>query len=121
MKKQITRTVMVFFSILTITSVQAEDVSKQEFHFSPYFWLPSMDVTSKIPGLPPADLNLGFDEIWDTFDVFAISARGEYWWGQYGVVADGLWMDMQADGVGPMGNPGNRRQPDNLGTLSVGL
>lgn len=89
-------------ALATVASVYAEDVSKQEWHFSPYFWLPSMDVTSKIPGLPPGDLDLGFDEIWDNFDVFALSARGEYWWGEWGIVADGLWMDMQADSMGPI-------------------
>ena len=96
------RILTTLIALATVVSVQAEDVTKHEWHFSPYFWLPSMDVTSKIPGLPPADLDLGFDEIFDTFDVFAISARGEYWWGQYGFVMDGLWMDMQADGIGPI-------------------
>jgi hypothetical protein len=84
-------------------SAFAEDVEKQEWHFSPYFWLPSMDVTSTV-GPVSVPINMGFDELFDTFDVFAISARGEYWWGQFGVVADGLWMDMKADGLGPMGN-----------------
>lgn len=75
----------------------AENIDQNEWSFTPYFWLPSMDVTSKIPGLPPADLDLGFGDIWDTFDVFALSARGEYWWGQWGAVIDGIWMDMETD------------------------
>ena len=89
----------VILALATVVSVQAEDVSKHEFHFSPYFWLPSMDVTSQIgPIKLPIDMDFG--DIWDTFDVFALSARGEYWRGQYGVVADGLWMDMKKDGLG---------------------
>ena len=103
MKKQIKRTVIVLLSLTTISSVQAEDVTKNAWHISPYFWLPSMDVTSTIgPTSIPIDMDFG--DIWENFDVIALSARGEYWWGQYGVVADGLWMDMQKDGVGPGGN-----------------
>jgi opacity protein-like surface antigen len=98
------RILTAILAMATVVSVHAEDVTKQEWHFSPYFWLPSMDVTSKIGLLPPVDLNLGFDEIWDTFDVFALSARGEYWWGKYGIVADGLWMDMETDSVGGLIN-----------------
>lgn len=93
-----------FLALSAAASVSAEDVSKQEWNVTPYLWLPSMDVTSKIPGLPPADLDLGFDEIWDTFDVLALSARGEYWWGEWGVVVDGLYMDLSADNLGLMGN-----------------
>lgn len=87
-------------------SVTAEDVTKNEWSFSPYFWLPSMNVTSKVPGLPPADIDFGFDEILENFDVFALSARAEYWWGQWGTVVDGIWMDMETDGLGPAGNAG---------------
>jgi opacity protein-like surface antigen len=79
---------------------QAEDIEKNAWHISPYFWLPSMDVTSKVPGLPPTDLDLSFGDIWDNFDVFAISARGEYWWGQWGIIGDGLWMSLETDSVG---------------------
>lgn len=78
-----------------------------------------MDVTSKIPGLPPADLDLSFDEIWDTFDVFAISARGEYWWGQWGLVADGLRMDLEADNLGPLGNGNLQISEGILDTLAA--
>lgn len=99
MKKQIKLGVLTLISYSIISSVIAEDVSKNEWRFTPYFWLPSIDVTSTIGPLPSVDLELGFDEIFDTFDVFAISARGEYWWGQWGVVADGLWMSMEADGL----------------------
>lgn len=99
---QANRILTALLAIAVTASVYAEDVTKDSWHFSPYFWLPSMEVTSKIPGLPPADLDMGFDDIFENFDVFAISARGEYWWGQWGVVADGLWMDMQKDNVGPL-------------------
>jgi hypothetical protein len=81
--------------------VQAENVDRKEWVFSPYFWLPSMDVTSKLPGVPAVDLDLSFEDIVDNFDVFAISARGEYWWEKWGVVADGIYMDMDGKGLGP--------------------
>lgn len=83
--------------------VRAEDVSKKQWHFSPYLWLPSIDVTSTIDGISE-DIDLGFDDIWDNFDVFAISARGEYWWGEWGLVADGIYIDIETDDLGPMGN-----------------
>ena len=102
--KMLKAMVLMLVGLAMVAAVQAEDVQKHEWHFSPYVWLPSMDVTSKVPGLPAGDINLGFDDIWENFDLLAISARGEYWWGQFGFVLDGLWMDMQADGLGPSGN-----------------
>ena len=98
------RILTAILALATVASVHAEDIEKNVGHFSPYFWLPSMDVTSKLPGLPPLDLELGFDDIVKNADIFAISARGEYWWGQWGVVADALWMSMEADELGPMSN-----------------
>ena len=89
-------------AMATVASVQAEDVEKQGGHFSPYIWLPNVDVTSTIPPLGAADIELDFGDILDTFDVFSISARGEYWWGQYGVVMDGIWTDMDAGLPGPL-------------------
>ena len=103
MKKQIKLTAVVLLSLTTISSVYAEDVTKDSWHISPYFWLPSMDVTSTL-GLTSIPIEMDFGDIWENFDVIAISARGEYWVGQYGFVVDGLWMDMQADGGGPGGN-----------------
>jgi opacity protein-like surface antigen len=99
-----TKRLMTFLvALATVASVHAEDVEKNAWHISPYFWLPSMDVTSQI-GPVSIPVDMGFDEIWENFDVLALSARGEYWWGQYGVVADGLWMDMKQDNLGPAGN-----------------
>lgn len=97
--KQLLTTLLV---LAAVVSVHAENVDKQEFHFSPYFWLPSMDVTSTL-GPVSVPIEMDFGDIWENFDVFAISARGEYWWGQFGVVADGLWMDMQKDNLGLLG------------------
>lgn len=86
-------------------AVNGENVDQREWHFSPYVWLPSMDVTSRVPGAPALDLDMDFGDLWDNFDVVAVSARGEYWWGEWGVIADGLYMDMKSsDGLGPMGN-----------------
>ena len=103
MKNQMKLAVIALLSLTTISSVHAEDVTKNAWHISPYFWLPSMDVTSTL-GPVSVPIEMDFGDILDNFDVIAISARAEYWWGQYGVVADGLWMDMQKDGVGPGGN-----------------
>lgn len=50
---------------------------KTNGRFKPCFWLPSMDVTSTVNG-PSVELDLGFDDIRDTFDVYALSACGEY-------------------------------------------
>ncbi len=92
--------VVVLVGICGIT--KAEDVTKDEWSVTPYFWLPSVDIVSKLPGVPAVPVKLDFDEIWDKFDVLALSARGEYWKGKYGLVADALWMDISADGLGPM-------------------
>ena len=103
---KVKRILIAIMVLATAGSVYAEDVDKNEWSFTPYFWLPSIDVTSKVPGLPPADIDLGFDDIIENFDVFALSARGEYWWGRWGTVVDGIWLDMETDGLGPLGNGG---------------
>jgi hypothetical protein len=94
--------------------VRGEDVEANTWHVSPYLWLPSLDVTSKLPGVPATDVDLSFKDIWENFDVFAISGRGEYWWGEWGVVADGLYMDMEADGIGPLFGNGDLKITDGL-------
>ena len=86
----------VFLPCLTAS---AEDVNETGWRITPYAWLPvSISIDSTVDGTTvPIDMNLG--DVFDTFDVFALSARAEYWWGQYGVVVDGIWTDLQGKDI----------------------
>jgi opacity protein-like surface antigen len=74
-------------------------VNETGWRITPYAWLPvSIDLDSTVDGTTvPIDMDLG--DVFDTFDVFALSARAEYWWGQYGVVLDGIWTDLQGKDI----------------------
>ena len=43
-------------------------------------------------------VNLSFSDVLDTFDVFALSIRGEGWKDQWGMVGDLYWVDLEANG-----------------------
>ena len=79
-------------------TVHAEDVHSTGWRLTPYAWLPAtIDVDSTVAGTTvPIDMDLG--DVFDHFDVFAFSMRGEYWWGQWGIVADGMWTDLDGKG-----------------------
>ena len=101
--RQIKHIITAVLALATAVSVLAEDMEQNTWHISPYVWLPNVDVDTKIgPTTVPIDMDFG--DILDEFDVVAVSARAEYWWGQFGVVGDGLWMDMQKDKLGLMRN-----------------
>jgi opacity protein-like surface antigen len=80
-------------------TIHAEDVHATGWRLTPYAWLPAtIDVDSTVAGTTvPIDMDLG--DVFDHFDVFAFSMRGEYWWGQWGVVVDGMWTDLDGKGV----------------------
>jgi opacity protein-like surface antigen len=79
----------------------AEDVNETGWRFTPYFWLPlSVDVDSTVDG-QTVPIDLGLDDIFDNFEVFALSARAEYWWGEWGAVVDGLWSDLDSKDINP--------------------
>jgi hypothetical protein len=72
-----------------------EDVNLKGWRFTAYVWLPSVDIVSTVDGTSvPIDLSLG--DALSNFDVFGLSARGEYWWGQWGMVVDGIWTDLDS-------------------------
>jgi opacity protein-like surface antigen len=110
---KILKTITCAVALSAAVGVMAEDVEKEAWHFSPYFWLPSMDVDSTVNGLT-VPIDMSFGDIMDNFDVFAISARGEYWWGEWGVVADGLWMNMETDDLGPAAGNADAQLSDGI-------
>ena len=80
-------------------TIHAEDVHATGWRLTPYAWLPAtIDVDSTVAGTTvPIDMDLS--DVDEHFDVFAFSMRGEYWWGQWGVVVDGMWTDLEGKGV----------------------
>jgi len=89
-----------FFVILLVFSfvlviARAEDVNQKGWRITPYAWLPAVDIVTTVDGMSvPIEMSLG--DVMGSFDVFALSARGEYWWGKYGVVVDGIWTDLDS-------------------------
>ena len=85
--------------VLAACAAHAEDVTADGWRITPYAWLPvSISLDSTVEGTTvPIDMDLG--DVFDTFDVFALSARAEYWRGQYGFVVDGIWTDLQGKGI----------------------
>jgi hypothetical protein len=84
---------------LPCMTASAEDVNETGWRITPYAWLPvSIDLDSTVDGSTvPIKMDLG--DVFETFDVFALSARGEYWWGKYGLVLDGSGTDLQGKDI----------------------
>ncbi|MHC4105198.1 MAG: hypothetical protein ACYSR9_09675 [Planctomycetota bacterium] len=63
---------------------------------SPYFWLPEIDGDSTVAGAT-ASIDLSFSDIIDNFDVWGISTRVEAWKGDWGLIFDGMYVDLEGE------------------------
>ncbi|MHC4106462.1 MAG: porin family protein [Planctomycetota bacterium] len=64
---------------------------------APYLYLPAIKGNATIAGTT-AELDLSFKDVWDNFDVFALSARVEAWKDeQWGIIFDGMYMNLDGD------------------------
>ena len=83
----------------SFTAVNAEEVNEKGWRITPYVWLPvSISLDSTVDG-DTVPIDMGLDDVFDIFDVFALSARGEYWWGEWGTIVDGIWTDLQGKDI----------------------
>jgi hypothetical protein len=91
--------------------------SAWEFRIEPYGWLTSLDGTVGILN-QTADLNAGFDDIWDVLD-FAAAMQIELRNGCWGIIADGFYSDLSQDFTPPTGlhTDGNFEMQQFLGEL----
>ena len=74
----------------------AEDNNGWDVSVAPYFWAPSIDGDSTISG-GTAKIDLSFSDIIDDFDVWGISTRVEAWKGDWGLIFDGMYLDLETD------------------------
>jgi len=71
----------------------AEENGGWKITTAPYFWAPSIDGDSTISGAT-AGIDIGFDDIIDDFDVWGFSNRLEAWKGDWGLIIDAMYVDM---------------------------
>jgi len=75
-----------------------------KWEISPYFFAPAVDLKATVEGTT-VPIDLSFSDILDDFDIFGVSARIEGWKGNWGVICDGMWTDLDGD-FGPEDNIG---------------
>lgn len=86
-------------ALFPLAADKAQANEKQwEFEFTPYVWLPSLDVDSTVSGLT-ANLNLSFGDVADNFDLYSLMGRFEAWRGnKWGLILDGMYLKMKNQG-----------------------
>jgi len=67
-----------------------------KFELTPYFFAPSVDADTTVAGAT-VPLDLSFGDVLDNFDVFGLSARVEAWKGKWGIIFDGMYVDLDGD------------------------
>ncbi len=72
------------------------DDDKWQVSFTPYFWVPDIDIKSTVAG-GTVGIDVGFSDIVDNFDVFGLSGRVEMWKGDWGLFFDGMYTDLEGD------------------------
>ncbi len=79
-------------------ALQADDASDGwVIRCGPYLFLPAIRGDATIAGTT-AELDLSFGDIWDAFDLFAISARVEAWKDEkWGIIFDGMYTNLDGD------------------------
>ena len=67
-----------------------------QFTFIPYLWLPSVDARATVEGVTQK-VKLTFSDILDDFDIFGIMGRFEAWKGNWGLIFDLLYADLDGN------------------------
>ena len=91
---------VILFSIYS--PAQAASNDEWEITISPYFFAMSADYTSTIDGKKAA-IDMSFKDIIDDMDVLGGALHIEAWKGDWGILLDGIYTDMEGD-FGPKNN-----------------
>ena len=77
---------------------KADSSEKDQWQFTltPYLWLPSVDARATVEG-KTQKVKLTFSDILDDFDLFGVMGRFEAWKGNWGLIFDGLYADLDGD------------------------
>jgi opacity protein-like surface antigen len=105
--KTVSRQSTSVFLLVMVISLQAYAQNQSlstddwEIRLMPYFWMPSLDaegtVGGPLGGSLSGNVNLSFGDVMDYFD-FGAMGRLEAWKGKWGLMFDGLFMNLGADG-----------------------
>ena len=95
-------TLATFVLLLAACPAQAASYDEWEITISPYFFAMSADYTSTIDG-KKADIDMSFKDIIDDMDVLGGALHLEAWKGDWGILLDGIYTDMEGD-FGPKDN-----------------
>jgi len=100
MNKQVIRRTAIVASMmvaLVAGGVAQAQENEWEFMVTPYAFLPAIDADATLAGMT-APIDLSFGDIWENFDAISLSARGEAWKGQWGLITDVYWTDIDGKG-----------------------
>jgi opacity protein-like surface antigen len=75
---------------------QAASDDEWDIRISPYFFAPALDADVTASGVTQS-LDLNFSDILNDFDVFGVSGRIEAWKGDWGIVLDVSYTDLEGD------------------------
>ena len=92
---------VIVISLPTYAQDTSQSTNDWEIRLIPYFWMPSLDAEGTIGGPLGGSLSgnvdLSFGDVMDYFD-FGAMGRVEAWKGKWGLIFDGLFMNLSADG-----------------------
>ncbi|MCJ7582765.1 MAG: hypothetical protein MUP98_19785 [Candidatus Aminicenantes bacterium] len=92
---------MIILSLPTYAQDTSQSTNDWEIRLIPYFWMPSLDaegtVGGPLGGSLSGNVDLSFGDVLDYLD-FTAMGRVEAWKGKWGLIFDGLFMNLSADG-----------------------
>ncbi|MHC4132687.1 MAG: outer membrane protein [Planctomycetota bacterium] len=90
--------IIIFLSSLAVYGAESEyvdftDSEKWVIDVTPYFWAPSLKGDMTLSGTT-AKLDYSFSDILDEYDVFAFMTRATAWKGNWELIFDGFYVDL---------------------------
>ena len=73
------------------------------FTVEPFFWAASLEGNVGVRGLGPADIDVGFDQIWDHLDWWPppVMLDGEARYDRYALFTEFIYLGLEAEGTSP--------------------
>jgi hypothetical protein len=87
---------LIFIAVIVVAGAaeQKPVTDKWEFKVTPYLWAPAIDADTTVSG-QTAESDMSFGDIVDAADtLFGLMARVEAWKGKWGLIFDGMYIDV---------------------------